>query len=522
MTYRCVCARACTWACCWACVLLFAECVAVAQTKDKRLPVPDSAAQKQAVERIKSIFPKEYASPNKAVKVGLGQELLKLAQAEKDPTARFALYREAVQIASTAGDVATTFTAIDDMRSGYQINEPLVRSFALESLAKIVQSKEDCITVAEACEGVAGMLIADNRFNEAKKLLGSGFNVARKIRGTDHATRLRETAESIDETAARFTSVAASIEKLKSSPNDAAANLEVGKYECFDKGNWEKGLAYLAKGSDAALKKVAEQTLAKPDEAEAQYAVAEGWWKAAEVLKGASQSRTRGYASHWYQEALPNLTGLSKAMAQKRIDEFKPSAGSAAARGPRTINLIDQLEPDEDFKPKDKWRLDKGVLQCTQMHFVPKVVFPYQPPAEYDVKITFAQAEPRNGVGILMPNPNGNVSFAFKVGANRGTEIMLSDEQRRYRRDVQNLIRPGVKYAIVFKVRKAGVQATMNGVGVLDLRTDFSDLKVDDWTKIEDWQNLAIFCDDPTVFYQVEVTEISGEGAMTRFPKEEE
>lgn len=508
---------------CWAILVLFLAGVAAAQAKDKRAPVPDSAAQKQAVERIKSIFPKEYASTNKAIKVGLGQELLKLAQAEKDPTARFALYREAVQVASTAGDVATTFTAIDDLSSSYLINEPSVRSFALESLAKIVQSKEDCVAVVEACEAVAGMLIADNRFNEAKKLLGSGFNVARKIRGADYATRLREAAENIDGTAERFAAVAASVEKLKTAPNDPAANLQVGQYECFDKGNWDKGLALLAKGSDPALKKLADQTLAKPEEAEAQYAVAEAWWKAADTLKGTSQSRTRGYASHWYQEALPNLTGLSKAMAQKRVDEFKPSTGSvAAARGPRTINLLEQLEPDEDFKPKEKWALQKGVLACTEGNFIPKVVFPYQPPAEYDVKVTFAQPNLRNGVGIIMPNPNGNVSFLFKVGANSGREILLSNDERKYQRDVPNLIRPGVKYAIVFKVRKEGVQATINGIGVLDMRTDFSDLRVDHWFRVEEWQNLAICCDDPTAFYQVEVTEISGEGAMTRFPKEEE
>ncbi len=41
----------------------------------------------------------------------------------------------------------------------------------------------------------------------------------------------------------------------------------MGTFFCLLKGDWEKGLPMLAKGSDAALKKLAEQELAKPAEA---------------------------------------------------------------------------------------------------------------------------------------------------------------------------------------------------------------------------------------------------------------
>jgi hypothetical protein len=164
--------------------------------------------------------------------------------------------------------------------------------------------------------------------------------------------------------------------------------------------------------------------------------------------------------------------------------------------------------------------VQRGVLACTEGNFVPKVVFPYQPPEEYDVKVTFAQPDLRNGVGIIMPNPNGGHSFAFCVGGNSGREIALTDDQRRYSRDVPNLIRSNVKYTIIFKLRKEGVAATINGVAVLNLKTDFTGLRIDGWRRIEEWQNLAICADDPTAFYEVEVTEVTGEGAMTRFPKE--
>ena len=44
---------------------------------------------------------------------------------------------------------------------------------------------------------------------------------------------------------------------LKTNPTDPEANLVVGKYHCFVKDEWEKGLPMLLKGNDAALKELA-------------------------------------------------------------------------------------------------------------------------------------------------------------------------------------------------------------------------------------------------------------------------
>ena len=49
------------------------------------------------------------------------------------------------------------------------------------------------------------------------------------------------------------------IEKLKQSAGDPEANLTAGRYSCFYKDDWAKGLSMLARGSDAALKDVASR-----------------------------------------------------------------------------------------------------------------------------------------------------------------------------------------------------------------------------------------------------------------------
>ena len=135
------------------------------------------------------------------------------------------------------------------------------------------------------------------------------------------------------------------------------------------------------------------------------------------------EERVMAYAGNFYQRALPELTGLSKATAEKRLAEVPDTADSGLAIAPRakSINLLELLDPAKDFKPQNKWAIANGVLRCTEGNFVPKVVFPYQPPEEYDVSFTFAQPGLRNGVGVIMPNPNGGHSFLFWVGGDGGT-----------------------------------------------------------------------------------------------------
>ena len=65
-------------------------------------------------------------------------------------------------------------------------------------------------------------------------------------------------------------------------PDDAEANYRVGRYRAAVKGDWKKALPMLAKGSDAAWKKLAEQELASPAEAREQLALANGWWELAD------------------------------------------------------------------------------------------------------------------------------------------------------------------------------------------------------------------------------------------------
>ena len=66
-------------------------------------------------------------------------------------------------------------------------------------------------------------------------------------------------------------------DKLKNNPDDADAHLAVGKHLVFNRGDWPQGLAHLAKGSDEPLKRVAQQDLASPEDADKQADLGDAW-----------------------------------------------------------------------------------------------------------------------------------------------------------------------------------------------------------------------------------------------------
>jgi len=117
--------------------------------------------------------------------------------------------------------------------------------------------------------------------------------------------------------------VAKAITVLETKPNDPAANLLVGRYCCFVKGDWAGGLPLLAKGGDTVAQGVATAELKNPTDATGQLSLADGWWAYSETLSGSEKEAIQSHARDYYRKALPALTGLAKLKADARL------AGSA-------------------------------------------------------------------------------------------------------------------------------------------------------------------------------------------------
>jgi hypothetical protein len=89
----------------------------------------------------------------------------------------------------------------------------------------------------------------------------------------------------------------------------------VGKYLCFVKKQWEKGLSHLVAGTDGPLKQVAVLEMQRPTTPDSQALLADTYWSLAETPYFANiESALQERAVHWYRLALPQQKYLSKSV----------------------------------------------------------------------------------------------------------------------------------------------------------------------------------------------------------------
>src|SRR5207237_3009758 len=117
------------------------------------------------------------------------------------------------------------------------------------------------------------------------------------------------------------------------------------------KGDWEHGLPMLAKGADAALKAAAAKDVAHATDARAMSEVAGQWWDLAEKESQALyKARLKGRATYWYGKALPGLTGLSRALAEKRLGEGTGQAPAVGEPNPSAVVRVKYASGETDLE----------------------------------------------------------------------------------------------------------------------------------------------------------------------------
>jgi hypothetical protein len=181
--------------------------------------------------------------------------------------------------------------------------------------------------------------------------------------------------------------------------------------------------------------------------------------------------------------------------------------------GKPSINLVPLANLHKDVV-HGRWLVANKALHCNDGNFVPRIQFPYRPPAEYDFVVTFWQPGLRNGISLVMPNPNGGSFFWFlgnENGAGYGFFASPNKEGRR-----PGLIKAKSVHTTIVQVRKGSVRALVDGKELMRLETDFRDLICDHWRRVRNTAFVAVACDDPTVFYHVRIVEVSGKGKTGR------
>lgn len=478
--------------------------------QDTRLPVPDAAAQAQVEKTVKDLFKTEYARRTPQSQAALAKTLIQQAkQTNDDPTARYVLLREARDLAAAAPDLATAFQAVDELARSYQVEALDLDIAVLSAAGKIAKSPESLIAIAHAATSLSEKAVVADRYEEASSLLGKAESSARNAQDIPLFTRIQGRRRDLSELQKEYARVKASEKILADQPDDPAAALAVGRFLCLMKNDWERGLPLLAKGSDGTLKAAAEKELAHPTETAAALEVADAWWDIASAQKDPNLRRTLiTHARPWYTQAVPGLSGLSKARIEKRLDEIEQSHASAPI-----VDLLALVDPKKDAL-SGSWSMDGPALLSPTVCAQASLQIPYEPPLEYDLKMVVEKKDihdlhlglPTGDVRVEVDVDNqstwGNMNFA--VG---GTNVV------KYNACYTTVGKPA---NLVVSVRRTGVTVTVDGRAVLRYEGDVAQAQPDRaWTP-RDSKAILVGTWAGWIFRKMVVVPITGQGKKLR------
>jgi hypothetical protein len=325
--------------------------------RPSRSAPPDGPALARAEKQVRDVFGDDLAKRKPAEIMAATTKLLQQGRETRDPAARYVMLREASQHAALAGNAPAALGAIDELARDYAIPALDMKAAAMEAAAKAPGVSANRLLV-ESILSVIDDAIAADRYEHAARLLKAAENVARinKVAPPGIAVRARE----LEQLRKEFETVGTTWQTLVAVPNDPEANLLIGRYLCFAKGDWARGLPHLARGSNDKLRQLAEEDLAIPLVEEDQLTLADGWWEHGETEKGLLRTRLQERAVHYYTEALPRLGGLDKEKAEKRIKLLatgQPPAGTSVV-----IPALRDWREVAEAKFAGDWALKAGKL----------------------------------------------------------------------------------------------------------------------------------------------------------------
>jgi hypothetical protein len=304
-----------------------------ADQQPSRKPIPSKAERARARVELKKTYAREFADEHAENKVALAAKLLQPGRENRDdPAAWFALLETARDLAAQSGRAHLAFEAIRELEQWFQVDGRAMRLRVLASIDP-ASSEEAARSRGEAALSMIRKAVIEDNCVLAERLLKLATEAVAQLPSNKKAQSILAAYRSeVAQARKGYGEMVLARAELKSHPQDARANAQVGKFLALVHGRWDEALPYLAKGDDEALKQLATRDLARPSGAEGQVELADAWWHLAESLKYDAMANCRCRAAHWYEEARYRAEPFEKPKIEARIKKANEQVISVPAR----------------------------------------------------------------------------------------------------------------------------------------------------------------------------------------------
>jgi hypothetical protein len=312
-----------------------------------KLAVPDDERLREAELTMRRTLGGEFRRARRpSERTALADQLLKRSRQQEsaeDPAMRYVLCREAQNLAALANDLEQAFAAVDELALHFDVDEAELKVDALESTTPSLRDRQTSHSLAAAAFRLGAELNETNRFDLAERAAAVARTAARRAgdqRLGALADQVRQEYRSLQRQFAPLQEHAGALEE---NPDDPEARLQLGRFHCFVKGEWERGLTLLKAASDEKLKQLAERDLAGPSDPSEQMQLGDGWLSMADSQSSQHRTAILQRAKHWYTRALPELTGRLRDDVAQKMSRIPSSPAqlkiTAVIGGPNELHL---------------------------------------------------------------------------------------------------------------------------------------------------------------------------------------
>ncbi len=294
-----------------------------------KAPVPDEASLKKADTELRELFKADYKSTDPTDRRAFAKKLLDAGNREDlDAPSRFVVLREAIDLAAQAEDLGTSFAAADRLAGRFEVEPFGLKADALATARKAARRTDVLARIAATALRTSREARMADRLDAAVRALKEAETAAKGAKDASLAKPIADETRLLVIAKKDLAEVEEARTKLSGTPDDAKANLTVGRWLVFEKGKTKEGLPYLAKGADKRLSEAAKLDLEGFDALR----IGETWLKlsADPRLPRATILRLAG---EWLRKAWDAEDALTRDRLRARLLTLQasPKPGKAAA-----------------------------------------------------------------------------------------------------------------------------------------------------------------------------------------------
>ena len=332
----------------------------------ERLPQPPQAEQQAKLAELKQIYKSEFEASTRQGRETFPDFLLATADKVKsDPVARFVLFREAFTRLVAARQFDPAVEVVDRLDQEFVLDPFALRIHTLTKASETAKLPADKLRIVLCASELADLAMRRQRLGEATTLARMADGHARGLPDGELKNRIGALRAEVEKAAEQWGPVDRARQALAADPSDAAAAAVDGRYRCLVEGDWQAGLALLAKSNDQQLAAAAQQDAAGVTANTSAAALGDLWYELAK-----SDSKLAAFyarARHWYRQAAASTTGLEQIRVQQRVEQIEAMslperllADAPSAEDAPLPSFVAMFSQTPSFQPVDLFRFVKN------------------------------------------------------------------------------------------------------------------------------------------------------------------